>query len=624
MKNNCWLIPFCVLLYGCPASFPVVDSNTKDFGPIDTFFEKQFLEASPDYFVPDFNPTAHDRCGGGQELVFSAGSVSVSGSTAMATNQYGGAIRCGGPIQFEGPQQYYELSLAAGNTYRFTLESEFSSFIYLSSVCGINAINIDCSSIGATGHSAGPIAAGSSGGFLFSPSISGTYHLAVDSEWESEKGSYDLSVEEFTEPSNGVCAGAVAKLFSGEKLTIQGTTLGAKNEFDEKIGCGLGVDFDGPQVYYTVELSEGNWYEISLLADFAAGVYVGNTLGECKPENLDGDCGSLLGTVMLVKPGVKQSTAFSPSASGIYLLVVDSLQLEIAGEFTLEIESYTPKGNMICSAAQKLSFAGGKASVTSTTATFLNERGASLHCGASPRMLAPQVYYQLDLEAEKYLFSLTPKFDAFLALGGSCISLAGDCGSGGIAGAYFAVPTNTEGSFTFQPDKAGPFIIAVDGNEADDFGSFKLNVSKVVAPTNGVCEKPQLLALGTDGKASIVGDTGPLKNDLLGVNCGIPNGPWLGPQAYFSLSLKGGSTAKLEVIPETSFDPALYAFEASTGCDPSAINTGCSVHASDKKGDGLKEEIIVVPNSDADFVVVVDSWSPSEVGTFTLNVTVTN
>ena len=122
------------------------------------------------------------------------------------------------------------------------------------------------------------------------------------------------------------------------------------------------------------------------------------------------------------------------------------------------------------------------------------------------------------------------------------------------------------------------------------------------------------------GPLVIAGDTGPLANDLVGIDCGAGAGEWPGPQAYHRLSLLAGNTYTVELEPEATFDAALYAFEASTPCDSKAVNSACVGLASDNLGGGVVETLTLAPSADGEYVVVVDSWSPSDVGTFTLRV----
>jgi hypothetical protein len=575
---------------------------------------------SRDAFSPDGVAPGSDRCAGAAAVVLTSGKASVKGTTAGAKNEYGAGVRCGETTPLAGPQRYYRIELDAALSYRFELRPAFTAALILFSACGQSTINVDCSSGGASGASSGLVGAGSAAALHFVPPASGTYYISVDSRSPEEAGTFELRVESFASPAQAQCAGALPVVLAGGKVTVQGATLGAKNEFEKQIHCGLGVDFDGPQVYYAVDLLAGQWYRLSLSPDFPAALYVAHSAGACRPENIEADCQGLTGTVLPAVPkGGTGATAFSPPLAGTYLLAVDSSDPSAAGSFVLDIETLSPPGNMTCAAATPLALTGGQGSATGDTETFLNDRGAQVTCGTLAPLVGPQAYYLLDLARAAYQIVLQPDFPAVLTVGTSCLTLPADCGSGGLGGAALPVGAGKTGSLLFDATSAGSYVVAVDGTSPTAAGTFALTVREHSPPTNGVCSSPKLITLG--GSPTVeVGDTGPLQNDLGGITCGSGLGPFAGPQAYYRVSLKGGLTYAIELEPEPSFDPALYAFPATTACASAAVNSACQGLASDAIGVGLKETLSLAPAVDVDYVVVVDSWSPSEVGSFVLRV----
>jgi|GEM_PF-3881172 hypothetical protein len=572
----------------------------------------------PDYQFYDAKPPTIDRCGGGAIIDVLSGTKTFTGDTSEATNEYGHWLDCGGTTPLVGPQLYYRVDLVAERTYRFTLSPEFEAFFFLTSSCGSTAMNIECSSGGSSGIMTGPITAGETGSITFKVKNSGTYHLAVDSAAATNAGAFSFTVEEFNVPENGVCTRSDELKFIGDKATVSGFTLGAKNEYAEKIGCGLGVSFDGPQVYYQVELSSSQWYEISLDADYAASVYLFTEEAACQVNNMEKDCSTFIGTVLpFAEPGKKISAAYSPTADGKFIVAVDSVDPVGAGAFSLEIAEYSPSGNMICENAEALPVVDGVASIVADTTGMLNDLGAHLYCGPTPRFIGPQAYYTVALEKKTYRVSLQSNFDASLLVGQSCLTMPVDCGSGGLAGGNVAVPISTTGAITFTPQNAGTYYLAVDGANLDAMGSFQLRVEEATPPTNGSCAEAQVIDLQA-GPVNLVGDTGPLKNDLVGIDCDHLNGPWPGPQAYYRVAVPAGKTLNVDLLSQSSFDGALYVFDASAGCEAAAVNAACAGLASDAKGDGVAEHLSLQSVSDAEYILVVDSWSASEVGVFTL------
>jgi hypothetical protein len=561
-----------------------------------------------------------DRCAGASTLLLTDHKVTVQGTTVGASNEYGTGVRCGEATALAGPQRYYKLTLSESSVYRVTFKPDFDAVLYLVSDCSTNIINADCGSSGQSGDFTGPVAAGTTATLTFVPSAGGDYLLAVDSAGASATGTFQLTVEEFTSMANGICDAATPLPLVGGATSVQGTTLGAKNEFAKQITCRLGLDFDGPQVYYSVALQAKTWYRVSLATDFSASLYVFNSAAGCKPVNIEADCGGRTGTVLpLVPAGVTRATAFSPPVDGTYVVAVDSSSPGAAGRFTLSIEAFTPQAAMTCETAPPLAFIQGKASAAGDTSRLLNDLGAHVSCGGTPPLIAPQAYYRAALKKSTYRIALQPTFPAILAVGSSCLTLPVDCGSGGLSGAAVAVASGSTGSVLFTPPTAGSYVIAVDGTTVTGAGTYSLVVQQFAPPTNATCGAPLMLTLVASPTQQL-GDTGPLTNDLSGVSCGLSQGPWPGPQAYYRLSLTQGVAYRVELTPEPTFDPALYDFPAATACTAAAVNAACQGLASDTVGAGVKEVLTITPAASGDYLLVVDSWSTSEVGTFSLSI----
>ena len=570
-------------------------------------------------FQADLVGLGSDRCLGAPGTSLGVGKLELQGTTAGASNEYGNGVRCGESGGLAGPQRYYRLELEQGLTYRFELRPSFEAALLLAASCGLNAMNADCGSQGSSGDFVGSVPAGGSGTITFTAPVTGSYRLAVDSASSAAQGPFTLLLEGFAAPANGQCSQAQPLTLTGAKLSVEGNTLGSRNEFPGQLHCGLGVTLDGPQVYYTVSLNAGSWYRFGLAPTFPATLLVASTAAECQAPNLEVDCGGLTGTVLpLVAAGSSAGAVFSPPVSGGYLLAVTSLEAKAAGSFTLEVESFTPPGNMTCAAASPLAFSGGSTTATGTTQGYLNDRGALVRCGPSAPLLGPQAYYSVALKQVTYELLLKPSFTAVLAIGESCQTLPADCGSGGLSGAALVVPAGKTGSTLFTPAAAGTLVVAVDS--FGESGAFSLEVKEHLPPQNGLCGQPKILTLNA-GTALESGDTSALKNDLSSVSCGLSAvGPWSGPQAYHRVALQGGKSYQAVLQPEASFDPALYAFPSSTVCTTAAVNAACGGHASDQLGFGVSESLLLAPAADTEMILVVDSWSSSEVGAFTLSI----
>lgn len=592
------------------------DAPLTDLRPPFTFPEAGDLRQG------DSAPLTNQRCLGAKALTFTAGKATVSGTTAGADNEFSDGIRCGEASGFGGPQRYHKLALSSGRTYRLELTPQFDAVLYLFSDCSQNLINADCSSGGATGLFSGAVSKGSTSRMLFTAPATGSYRLAVDSASSAQAGAFALTVTELASPTHRTCLAAKPLTLSGGKATVNGTTIAAANENSTLVGCGLGVSFDGPQVYYSVALTKGSHYRLSLSPKaHAAGLYLFNKQGACKYANINADCGGLTGTVLpLVSQGSTGVSAFSPVQSGTYILAVDALDPKAWGDFSLTVESFTPAAGAACAQAKLLTLAAGKASASGSTSAMANDLGAHVRCGSTPPLLGPQAYYQVALEQKTYQLALKASFGAVLAVAKSCLTLPADCGSSGLSGARLKVLAGVQGSLQFTPPTAGTYLVVVDSTSTAAHGSYDLLVQEYVKPTHGACAKPRTLTLPAASPLTELGHTGPLANDLIGVTCGLSASAWSGPQAYYKLALKGGTSYTVTLTPQATFDPALYAFAASTGCTAAAVNAACKGQASDVVGAGKAETLKLSPAKDSEVVLVVDSWSPSEVGGFTLQV----
>ena len=582
-------------------------------------FDSGVLEAGPDAWQGDSRPQQVDRCGGGGLLAVGTNKLTLDGSTEGLRNEYGSGIRCGGQTALDGPQRYYSLQLDAAVSYRFSLSAGFPAALYLFSSCGPNTINADCGSTGDSGFLLGPVAGdGTSASIVFTPPVSGEYQVAVGAAAE-EAGAFGLIVEPFSAPENSRCARAEALTFSEGVAEVRGTTIGATNEFATAIHCGARVALGGPQRYYRLGLAAGTYYELALDADYPAVVYLFGVDAGCEAQSVESECSSVLGTLLpAAKAGQTARTLYASSSAREVIVAVDSSGASDAGgAFTLQITARNESSSMVCAAASSLQFVDGVASFNGTSADALNDRGALLRCGGVP-LLGPQRYAKVALEARPYRFNLSAEFEATLVLGTSCEDLPADCGSGGLQGDVLRVPAGERGQLVFAPPSPGSYVVAVDAVEPWAAGNFELSIEAFQASEHGHCEQPQILDLGTL-PLRVAGDTGPARNDLVGIRCGSAVGPFEGPQHYYRLALPAGLSLQIELEGAGSFDPALYGFAAATSCDAASVEAACRGQVSDAVGGGVTERLTLGPLAAlSEWIVAVDSWSPSEVGPYTL------
>lgn len=126
-------------------------------------------------------PAPGTRCSLAESVTLTGGTLTVSGSTAGATDEYDGAVNCRSTqTTMVGPQRYYKLRLEQDVVYKVSLDAQFSGArVYFFTECGASAINSACGS----GGSKGAISPSLFGGraFFFLPPTGGDWIVAVDS-----------------------------------------------------------------------------------------------------------------------------------------------------------------------------------------------------------------------------------------------------------------------------------------------------------------------------------------------------------------------------------------------------------------------------------------------------------
>ncbi|MCB9558085.1 MAG: hypothetical protein H6707_18365 [Deltaproteobacteria bacterium] len=137
---------------------------------------------------------------------------------------------------------------------------------------------------------------------------------------------------------------------------------------------------------------------------------------------------------------------------------------------------------------------------------------------------------------------------------------------------------------------------------------------------NQRCSTPQKVAI-VGGKASIADSTAQLTNEFGNqIFCGFTRQAFAGPQRYYLFDLSAASVYTLKLTTQ-GFDGALYAFPATVGCAPAAIENFCADHVADEKDATVAETLTLTVAQDGPWVVVVDAPSAGEQGAFTLELT---
>jgi len=392
-----------------------------------------------------------------------------------------------------------------------------------------------------------------------------------------------------TGPANSKCSGAKALTFSGGKASVTGDTTGASDEYAGTVNCGYSTYtfFKGPQVYYSFAATAGKTYRILLKPDatFYSYMYVFPKSDCGSASKINASCGSkgVLGDYKYVSSSTSGggSIYFKAPKTQTYIIAVDSSNTTSSyyGTFKLEVSDFKTASNFKCSAARKMTFVSGKASVKGDTTGVLDEY-ATVKCG-SYTMDGPQLYYEFSTKADRmYKVSATATNSSTYmyifpkTACGSATSISTACSSGGATGTYVYVSYTSGGSMVFNPGKAGTYLIAMDNTYTKGPGPFTIDIEEKQVATNGTCAKAKALTF-TSGKASVTGDTTGVADQYSGkVNCGYSTYTFFkGGQTYYSFVATAGQTYRLDLTP--TFYSYLYVFPKSECGTAAKINTAC-------------------------------------------------
>ncbi|HCF60169.1 MAG TPA: hypothetical protein DFS52_19505, partial [Myxococcales bacterium] len=332
-------------------------------------------------------PPDNDSCAVPELLDISGGSVSVSGQTGSAVNDYEGT--CSGTTSttaLTGGDVVYEIELLADSSLavRVTTSDGFKPGVYLRAADCTSGTEVACHRATSNNGTA----------MVIQPSISaGTYYLFVDGV-DGQGGNFDLTVitgAVGTVPDDCTTAETI-DVSSGTALVIGDTTSATQSGNST---CSTSTYQD---VVYTFTTSEVKNFEAKV--QFASTSYGPNLYlrkSACDSTLADDEvaCAKLTsgGKLTLSAPGLPADT---------YWLWVDHPYSGEKGPFVLEVNLTDPLANDICSGAEALTLTQDPTSLdmigTVTGTTIGAFDSGSGYCGGSA---GADVMYSFEINAEQ-------------------------------------------------------------------------------------------------------------------------------------------------------------------------------------------------------------------------------
>ena len=415
-------------------------------------------------------------------------------------------------------------------------------------------------------------------------------------------GTPDLAVA----PAHSKCKGAQAISLTAGVATISETTSYAVNEFSTGITCGIGFDYDGPQLYYTLPVTAGKGYRLELTPSGWDAALYAFTDTTCTALTITGQCATQLADE--AGTGAKEVLMLAPSTTGNITLAVDSFSGMNHGAFTLKITEFTPDKASVCKTATSAVVGTTKVTLSGDTSkAALDEGGANITCGKGTALTGPQVYHKVTMTAgSAYSLSLTPSFDATLYVFpatycGVAASIQLSCsgttvGTGMVLGPISAGSTS---SITFKPKSSEDYIVAVDSATVTQAGTFTLEMQQVT-PKNNTCSAPESLAF-TNSVATATGDN-TLASPMVKLPAtGCTKTALYGGDLFYSATFTAGQAYLITLYPSTTLDGAVY---VSSTC--SATGATCLAGA-DTAAAGQPEKVLFTPTSTGTYIIGVGS-----------------
>ena len=550
----------------------------------------------------------HDSCATAKNLTLAGGKATVQGNSVLASDKVKlTASQCAKSVT-AGADLFYAVTVTGGKTYKVSLKPEagYDPSLYVFTSC--TSVGTTCIVGTDTAYSGGAETV------KFTAAATATYLIAVDSRHAAglaySQGKFTLSVEEFTKPSNDSCASPKTMSWSGSKAVVIGDTFYSKDQYPT-VTCGGTLKFDGPQLYYKLNLTGGKKYLATLTpaAGYDASLYAFPSKTSCSAGAISTACKGHVADAG--SQGEIESIMMSPGSSGSWTLVADSWDPKAHGTFTLDVQELTKPSNDTCASAMVITFPMGASKLTTSGYTFAATNNVSLSKSDCTKNTTsgPDVFYQLKLEKGKtYKLKLDGKgFNEAMYLFTSCTYVSSTCNSG--MGADLSTTKAEEISIT--PSATLNYYIAVDGRSSTDSGPYTLTVDRVLL----ACDVVKKLSFNAGGVASGNGDTasGTTIVDMPATS-GCAGTATPGYEHIYSVPLIAGKAYSISVTPSSSYDPVVYVFS-----DCSKPTSSC-VAGTNAIGQGKAEKLMFTPQVSGTYYVAVDAANKVDYGPYILEI----
>lgn len=413
----------------------------------------------------------------------------------------------------------------------------------------------------------------------------------VEAGWACEGAGAGSCVEV---ADNAACASARA-VTSATTITGENTRAGGPRPTAS--GCGTGTE-TGATLYYEVTIPAGQKVDIALTYGTASDLLIFSA-----PDCSAASCDQVVDYIS----GAESLAIVNPSGAGITRVVgVRPYDPGDGGTYDIAFTYTAAASNSTCATATV---------IPSTTDTTLTGESTD---GGGPRPIASSCGTESEISDTLYYSVTVPPsqaLDISLHYGTATdllIFVQSACSDAGCGFASDLLPPGEE-AITIPNSGTTPvtYLIGVGPYEAGVGGTFDIAFS--YSPGAGdTCAAAPVVGPGTYS-----GSTTGLANDYQLSSSGCTSFGSPGPDAVYAVSLAAGETLDATVTPAGSFDVALYAV---TDC--SMAESSC-VDGSDSGFGGDPESISYTATAPTTLYLIVDSWSSTVSGAYSLEIAIT-
>ncbi len=391
--------------------------------------------------------------------------------------------------------------------------------------------------------------------------------------------------------AHGTCGSArtvtSATTITGESTLAGGARLGAT-------GCGTGGE-TGATLYYEVSIPAGQKVDIALTYGSASDLLVFWAT----------DCGAAsCGYVMDLISGAESLTIANPSGATITRIVgVGPYDPGDGGTYDIAFTYSAAASSSTCATATAITT---DTTITGESTDLGGPRPVGSGCGTGDE-LSDTLYYSVTVPPSQTL-------DIALDYGTATdllMFVQSACSDVGCGFATDLFPPGEE-AITIPNSGATPvtYIVGVGPYEPGAGGTYDIAFSYSAAAADTCAAAPVV------GPGTYSGTTAGLTNDYQLSSTGCTGYVSPGPDAVFAVSLAAGQTLTATVAPD-AFDVALYAVTDCASAESSCVD------GSDSGFGGDPESIAYTATAPTTLYLIVDSWSSSSSGAYSLDIAIT-